>query len=188
MSYELTHQSIIEGCKRGDQQAQFKLYKSYAKSMYNVCLRMVGNAADAEDLLQNSFIDVFRKLHSFRYEAAIGAWMKRIVVNNCINFLRKRKVHFQELEDRHTNIIEEPSFHSTELDVKPIHEAIQQLPDGYRVVLSLYLLEGYDHKEISEILNVSESTSKSQYSRARRRLKEILKRQDYGDVSSINKR
>ena len=143
--------------------------------MYNVCIRMVKSDLDAEDLLQNSSVDVFTKLDTFRYQSSIGAWIKRIVINNCINFLKKRRLYMEELQDHHVGVAEEeddgPSFG---LSVQEVQFALDQLPDGYRVVFSLYLLEGYDHKEISDILNISEATSKSQYSRAKRKLKEIL--------------
>jgi len=134
---------------------------------------MVKNEVDAEDLLQNSFVDVFKRIHTFRAESSIGAWMKRIVINNCINFLKKRRLHFQELEDRHAQVaITEVA--KSKVNIKAINEAILQLSDGYRVVFSLYAMEGYDHKEIAQILGVSEATSKSQYSRAKQRLRVLL--------------
>ncbi len=138
---------------------------------------MVKNETDAEDILQNAFVDVFTKLDSFRYQSAVGAWIKRIVVNNCINFLKKRRVYFDELDERHGNILfEETGFSddSLQLNVGSIKRAVQQLPDGYRVVLSLYMFEGYDHGEIAEILSISEATSKSQYSRAKKKLRGLL--------------
>ena len=143
--------------------------------MFNICLRMVKNEADAEDLLQNSFIDVFTKLDTFRFQSTIGAWIKRIVVNNCINFLKKRRLYFEEITDR-IGEREVPQLEEDEpsLSVQAIKDALFQLPDGYRVVFSLYQMEGYDHKEIAEILKVSEQTSKSQYSRARKKLRELL--------------
>lgn len=149
--------------------------------MYNVCLRMSRNEQDAEDLLQNSFVDVFTKLHTFRYQSSVGAWIKRITVNNCINHLKRNRLFFEELEERHAETPskeegEAESF-SSALQVEAVKEAIQLLPDGYRVVFSLYLLEGYDHKEIAEILEITEATSKSQYSRAKKKLKELLQSQ-----------
>lgn len=174
MSYEQNPLELVEQCKRGNRQAQFELYKRYSKAMYNVCWRMLGNQSDAEDVLQNSFIDIFTRLDSFRFESSIGAWMKRIVINNCINYLNKRKVRFDTLEDHHVEMEAEPQIETTDLNVPLVHAAIGELPEGYRVVLSLYLLEGYDHTEIAQILNISEATSKSQYSRARQRLKQLL--------------
>ncbi len=177
LNYKDTHRSIVESCKSGDRSAQYQLYQLYSRGMYNICLRMLNNAADAEDLLQNSFIDVFTKLHYFRYESSIGAWIKRIVVNNCINFLNKKRIQLVEMGERDVVSEEDttkPDWDDMNLSVNKVNEGIRQLPEGYRVVLSLYLLEGYDHQEIGEILGISPSTSKSQYSRAKKKLKGIL--------------
>lgn len=162
---------------KGDRKAQFELYRLYSQAMYNVCLRMVNNDLDAEDLLQQSFIDVYSKMDSFRYESTIGAWIKRIVVNNCINFLKKRKLKIETLDDRFHHVSEGEPVGEKHLNVKAINGAMANLPDGYRVVFSLYMFEGYDHKEIGEILDITEATSKSQFSRARKRLRELLEGQ-----------
>lgn len=175
MDYASTHREIIEDCKRGSRQAQFELYRLYNRAMYNICLRMVRNEQDAEDLLQNSFVDVFTKLNTFKYQSSIGAWIKRIVVNNCINFLKRNRVFFEELDDRIFNLTDDLAPIGKGISTEVINKALFKLPDGYRVVFSLYLLEGYDHKEIASILEISEATSKSQYSRAKRKLREILK-------------
>ncbi len=173
MEYNEIHREIVEACKKGQSKAQFELYQLYSKAMYNICLRMVKNEMDAEDLLQNSFVDVFTKLHSFQFRSSIGAWIKRIVVNNCINFLKKKRLYFEEIDERIANVSEEESNDSP-LSVEAINKAIFQLPDGYRVVFSLYLIEGYDHQEISEILDISVATSKSQYSRAKKKVRALL--------------
>jgi RNA polymerase sigma-70 factor (ECF subfamily) len=131
-------------------------------------------------MLQTSFVHVFTKLDSFRYQSSIGAWIKRIVVNNCINYLKKKKIHFQELEDRYAAVPEDEVGKPADphgLSVDAVKRALFELPDGYRVVFSLYMLEGYDHKEIGNILGVSEATSKSQYSRAKAKLRDILRAQ-----------
>lgn len=177
LDYISTHRDIVEECKRGNRQAQFELYRLYAKGMYNICLRMVGRESDAEDLLQNSFIDVFSKLHTFRYQSSIGAWIKRIVVNNCINFLKRKRIYFEDLNNAYEYEFshQDDDLGGGKVNVDAIKKALFQLPDGYRVVFSLYSLEGYDHKEIAQILNVTEATSKSQYSRAKKKLKELLK-------------
>ena len=143
---------------------------------------MVKNEMDAEDMLQQSFVDVFTKLDSFRYQSSIGAWIKRIAVNNCINFLKRRHLMMEELTDIHQPINETEPDVNAPISLDMVKKALFDLPDGYRVVFSLYLLEGYDHKEIGEILGVSEATSKSQYCRARKKLKEVLLlRQSYSD-------
>ena len=179
LDYASTHRDIVEKCKRGNRRAQFELYRLYSKAMYNVCLRMVRNEQDAEDLLQNSFLDVFSKLHTFRFQSSVGAWIKRITVNNCINHLKRNRLFFEELEERHVEVpakaeqeeMDEPPLG---LDVESVKKAVYGLPDGYRAVFTLYLFEGYDHKEIASILEITEATSKSQYSRARKKLKELL--------------
>ena len=163
---------------RGERQAQFELYRLYSKAMYNVCMRMLKNDADAEDVLQNSFIDVFTKLHTFAFQSTIGAWIKRIAINNCINFLQRKKFHFDEFD---TQIhgkdmveLDESVGFAEGLSVERVQKALMQLSDGYRVVFSLYMFEGYDHEEISEILKISESTSKSQFHRAKQKLRVLL--------------
>jgi len=170
-----THHEIVEACKKGDRHAQFELYRLYSKAMYNVCLRMVRNDMDAEDLLQNSFVDIYTKLHTFKYQSSVGAWIKRVTINNCINHLKKKRLQFEELtaNNASTPIQEEPIRKET-MSIDTIKKAVYQLPDGYRVVFSLYAMEGYNHKEIAQILQVTEATSKSQYSRAKKKLQELL--------------
>ena len=175
LDYGSTHRDVVERCRKGDRQAQFELYRLYSKAMYNICLRMVRDEMDAEDLLQNSFIDVFSKLHTFRFQSSIGAWIKRIVINNCINHLKKRRLEFQELQENTAKVpAEEMKDEDYSLSAGLVKNAMSELPDGYRIVFNLYMFEGYDHKEIGEILGISEATSKSQYSRAKRKLKDIL--------------
>lgn len=169
------HAELINRCRTGDRDAHYKLYKAYSKAMFNVCLRITGNDGDAEDALQEAFISAFRNLENYRGDAPFGAWLKRITVNKAINMLKKRKHEMLE-DDEDWDIPEEndESAYREELTVERVRKAIHQLPDGYRSVLSLYLLEGYDHEEISEILGISESTSKSQLNRAKNKLKELL--------------
>lgn len=177
MDYINTHRDIIESCKRGERKAQFELYKLYSKAMYNTCLRMLRNEPDAEDILQNSFMDIFSNLNAFQYQSSIGAWIKRIVVNNCINYLKKKKIYFEELTPNHgekSTYVAEDNSAEINYKVKSVQNAMRGLPDGYRIVCTLYLIEGYDHKEIGSILGISEATSKSQYSRAKKKLKEQL--------------
>ncbi len=169
------HQDIIDRCKAGDRQAHFNLYKLYSRSMYNVCYRIVKDEPSAEDVLQESFINAFKNLEHYRGDAAFGAWLKRIVVNKAITHLNRRKQ--ERIPDNNQfDIMEEVEEECKEFpfSVETVRTAILSLPDGYRTVLSLYLLEGYDHEEIGEVLGISESTSKSQYSRAKKKLLEIL--------------
>lgn len=147
--------------------------------MLNVAFRIVGNIAEAEDVLQESFLDAFNKLKDFRQETTFGLWLKQIVVNRSINLLRKRKIDLVEIDDEQLDNIPDDEFEDDEdtlLKVAQIRETMKELPDGYRVVLSLYLLEGYDHEEIGQVLNITENTSRTQFLRAKRKLAEILKR------------
>jgi RNA polymerase sigma-70 factor (ECF subfamily) len=169
-----THRELIERCRAGQRDAQFELYRLYARAMYNTTMRMVQNAHDAEDILQSIFIEVFTKLDSFRYESSIGAWIKRITINKCINFLKSRRLAFQELTAGMDRVEVTDTEREPILSVEKINKAINTLPDGYRVVFSLYAVEGYDHEEIAQILGVTEATSKSQYSRAKAKLREVL--------------
>ena len=143
--------------------------------MFNVGYRITRSEEDAEDVLQEAFISAFRNLDSYRGDATFGAWLKRIVVNKAINTLNKKK-HESMLDDEHRDIAEEESHaeYREDLTIERVKQGIEKLPDGYRTVLSLYLLEGYDHQEIGEILGISESTSKSQLNRAKGKLKELL--------------
>jgi RNA polymerase sigma-70 factor (ECF subfamily) len=173
------HASLIEECRRGSSKAQFRLYNQYSKAMYNLAYRMMNNREDAEDLLQEAFLDCFRNIKSFRFESTFGAWLKSILVNKCINQLRKKKIELVLQETVPVEIVEEEQ--ETIYNTDKIFKGIEQLPDGYRIILTLYLLEGYDHTEIAQILGISESTSKSQYSRAKEKLRSImLKKQIYG--------
>ncbi len=151
--------------------------------MYNTSLRIAGNATDAEDIMQEAFLSAFKKMDTYSGQVSFGAWLKKIVVNRSLDHLKKKKVHFEELDERVTEEVENPLMEIREVDINKIKEAIFQLPEGYRVVLSLYLLEGYDHDEISEILNISNSSSRSQLLRAKRKLRERLLKDE---VFSIN--
>jgi RNA polymerase sigma-70 factor (ECF subfamily) len=171
------HRDIIEGSKFGDQQAQYRLYQLYSKAMFNVCYRMMNNREEAEDLLQDSFTDAFHRLDTFRYESSFGHWLKRIVVNKCINEIKRKKADLSFYDDMgwFENLEEEQEeAYEKGLTVDHVKQAMNELPSGARMIFSLYLLEGYDHVEISHILNISESNSKSQYMRAKRKIKEIL--------------
>ncbi len=169
------HRAIVELCKQGDRKAQFELYRLYSRAMYNICLRLLNDAQYAEDALQHAFVDIFSKLDTFRHESSVGAWIKRITINHCINFIKKKRLTFSELQEHHTPEDGECGGGDYALNVDAIQKAIFMLPEGYRVVFSLYAMEGYDHEEIGQILGVTEATSKSQYSRAKAKLREILR-------------
>lgn len=157
--------------------AQQQLYQLYAKAMFNICYRMMNSREEAEDMLQESFTEAFIKLSTFRYESSFGSWLKRIVINKCINELKRRKAELiltENIPDSNTET-DENDIETAKLKVNDVMRAMEQLPEGYRIIFSLYLLEGYDHTEIAQIMGITESTSKSQFSRAKQKLKEILK-------------
>jgi len=153
----------------------YRLYKTHVQAMYNICIRIVVNQFDAEDILQESFVSAFNSLSSFKAESSFGGWLKRIVINKSLNALRQKKQTFTDLDNLHI-AYEESDDNEDFPEVTPetIHEAIKTLPEKARVVLNLYLLEGYRHKEIADMLEISESTSKSQYQRARKMLRDKL--------------
>lgn len=161
---------IITASIKGNASAQRQLYNLYVKAMYHTALRITSSPSDAEDVLQEAFISAFNNLSRFSYQSTFGAWLKRIVVNKSIDFINKRKLTLTseisefELPDN-DEYEDEPNY-----TVEQVKEAMKHLADGYRLTLSLYLFEGYDHSEISEILGISESTSKSQYHRAKKQL------------------
>jgi len=168
------HQDLLDECKNGDQKAQFQIYKLYYKAMYNTSLRIVNDTMEAEDIMQESFLSAFEKIDTYSGTVSFGAWLKKIVVNRSLDALNKRKGIFEDIET-HTGLKDESDddlSRNEELDVRveEVKEAIERLPDGYRIILSLYLLEGYDHDEIAEILSINSSTSRSQLSRAKQKL------------------
>jgi RNA polymerase sigma-70 factor (ECF subfamily) len=172
---------IVERSKKGNRQAQYQLYQMYSRAMFNICLRMMNDRSDAEDMLQESFSEAFRRLDSFRHESTFGAWLKMIVINKCINEIKRKKTQLEFFDDMSPFEDEEDltDEQETGLSADRVKKALTELPKGSRMIFSLYLLEGYDHQEISEILNISESNSKTQYMRAKQRIKEILKTQLY---------
>ena len=182
------HQELIDACRIGDRKAQFEIYKRYYKAMYNTSLRIVNDSAEAEDIMQESFLDAFQRLDSYTGEGSFGSWLKRIVINRSLDFLRKLKDtisidegDFDITDVEEVNIEEEILFRVAEIKL-----AISQLTEDYRVVLSLFLLEGYDHEEISSILNISNQLSRTRYSRARAKLLDLLKKNSINNVFSAN--
>jgi RNA polymerase sigma factor (sigma-70 family) len=172
--HQLSEQELLRLCLLNDPQAQFALYDRYVKAMYHVALRIVVHAAEAEEVLQDSFVKVFASLPRFRSESTIGAWIRRIVVTTALNHLRKRhKLTFENIQPHHdqedVEYTEEPSW-----DAAALHHAIGQLPNGCRVVFTLYALEEMTHQDIAHTLRISLSTSKTQYKRAKHLLKTAL--------------
>jgi RNA polymerase sigma factor (sigma-70 family) len=168
------HQPLIDKCLKNDRQAQAAIYKLYFRSMYNTSLRIVNRQDEAEDIMQESFLTAFSKLGSYKGEVSFGIWLKRIVVNRSLDYLRKRKVEFEEVCTDHPAFEDDNETDNNEYTVEEVKTTISQLPDGYRTILSLILLEGYDHEEVSEILGVSNVTSRTQFSRAKKHLRDMM--------------
>ncbi|MBV8252478.1 MAG: sigma-70 family RNA polymerase sigma factor [Chitinophaga sp.] len=178
LNQTLLAENVVDRCKKGDVRAFRELYDSYSAAMYNICLRMTNHVSDAEDILQEAFIQVYRSIGKLERGASLSAWIKRIVVNHCLNYLRKKKVYFEEVDDvevSEDNGVDEAQFSYT---VAAIKSAIHTLPTGYRTVLNLYLFENYSHKEIAEMLGISESTAKTQYMRAKEKVRQIVNQQN----------
>ncbi len=176
-NYQNIHQDIIDACRHGNAKAQFEIYKLYYKAMYNSCLRILNNTQEAEDVMQEAFLSAFDKINSYKGEVSFGAWLKRIVINRALDYLKKNKINNLPLDEKINKLSEEEETHEgieVKNNVTEIKKAIELLPAGYRIVLSLYLIEAYDHEEIGEILNISASTSRSQYNRAKKKLIQII--------------
>ncbi|MDY6800177.1 MAG: sigma-70 family RNA polymerase sigma factor [Bacteroidota bacterium] len=174
--YRNIHQDVIDRCKSGEQKAQFQLYKLYYKAMYNTCLRIVNDSLEAEDIMQEAFLKAFEKMKTYKGEVSFGAWLKKIAINHSLDEMRKKKFDMESIENSFYELKEkkDPDDIIKEEEVKikaeEVRSEIRNLPEGYRIVLSLYLIEGYDHDEISEILKISSSTSRSQCARAKQKL------------------
>ncbi|QHL88774.1 sigma-70 family RNA polymerase sigma factor [Nibribacter ruber] len=181
LEYTDVNAHIVTRCKAGDRKAQYELYKLYSKAMFNVSMRITNDYTEAEDVLQESFLSAFKELGTFKGDSTFGSWLKRIVINKSITKVRSRRLQVVPMEDYMEVADEGPELDEEEMQykVESIRRAIQKLPDGYRVVLSLYLLEGYDHGEIADILSISEATSKSQYSRARKKLLGLMEEEAF---------
>jgi len=176
-THSIEEKELVARSIRGDSRAQVRLYKKYVKAMYNIVIRMIPEQMDAEDVVQESFVKVFKNLKSFKGDSTLGAWIKRITINTALNFIRKnKKMRFVAIENEDKLTEETANDNTPRVDMKTIHNAIKKLPQGCRVILSLYLLEGYQHKEIAVALDISESTSKTQFQRAKRLLRNLIKK------------
>lgn len=174
ISFGENESKLVGLCKKGDAKAQFKLYKLYSKGMYNVAMRMTNNQGTAEDVLQDAFIKAFAEIHKLKNGKAFGGWLKRIVVNICIDASRKNKIVFTDMEK--ASSLQNEMFEEVEDTVDPelVHYYIKKLPEGARQILVLRALEDYKHAEIAEKLGISESTAKTQYFRAKQLLAKMI--------------
>lgn len=172
------HQELIEGCRSNSQKAQMQIYKLYYRAMYNTALRILNDTAEAEDVMQESFLQAFQRIDTYRGDASFGSWLKRIVVNRSLDILKKNQTGYSldelDHEPAEASMEEEDYMMVLSSKVEAIRKGIHHLPDNYRVVLSLYLLEGYDHEEIAQVLGINENLSRIRYFRARKKLLEYL--------------
>jgi RNA polymerase sigma factor (sigma-70 family) len=173
----MTEEAILKGCLQNDAASQRELYSRYSPKMLSVCYRFAQNREDAEDMLQEGFIKVFSQIHTFENRGAFEGWIRRIVVHTCINILKKNKRFNESVDIIHATAVQvrEESVPSI-IQAKQVVECIRMLPVGYRTVLNLYAIEGYSHREIATALDIEESTSRSQYTRAKAMLEDILVR------------
>ncbi|MDT0557143.1 sigma-70 family RNA polymerase sigma factor [Ichthyenterobacterium sp. W332] len=169
---------LIEKCKQNNRQAQLQLYNQYCDGMYVVANRFVKNTMEAEDIVQEAFIKAFTKLDQYKAEVTFGAWLKRIVINKSIDLLKSKKQYFDDLNEVHLKVVdthyENEWLVEDTITLAQVKEAINELSDKYKYVVMLYLIEGYDHKEISQILGITEVASRTQLSRGKTKLKELL--------------
>lgn len=180
-----TDGELVEGCLKGDRKMQHMLYQQYAGKMFMVCLRYAPGRLEAEDILQEAFIKVFDKIGQYRAEASLASWIRRVVVNTALNSQRSKLYMYPmvDMENMHGMAGQEATLSAYQL--QDLLQLIQELPSGCRLVFNLYAIEGYSHKEIGELLEVSEGTSKSQYARARQLLQsriEALEKKGYEKI------
>jgi RNA polymerase sigma-70 factor (ECF subfamily) len=164
----MDHQKLVKDCLKGKSQAQRELYEQFAQSMLGVCYRYTRSIRDAEDVLQEGFIKVFHHLQQYKQEGELGAWIRRIMVNTALNYLKRNRKYQEEMffteEYLHPVTDDDPAIR---LQAKELADLIRQLPQGYQVIFNLHAVEGFTHVEIGEMLGISDGTSRSQYSRAR---------------------
>ena len=171
---------VVEQCKLNDRKAQLKLYQQYCEGMFCVAMRFLKNEDDAEDVLQESFIKAYEKIHQFQGEVSFGAWIKRIVINKSIDFLKTRKDMTVRLDESYMHITEDEDWTVEEgISLETIKNEIEKLPEKYRYVVMMFLMEGYDHAEISQILGLTETNCRTRLLRGKGLLKEALKHKNY---------
>jgi RNA polymerase sigma-70 factor (ECF subfamily) len=174
------HQDLIDRCMNNDRIAQMKLYDLYYRAVYNSIVRIVKDPMEAEDLMQEAFLSAFSNMKNFRSESSFGTWIKKIGINKALNFLQKRKLEIVDIpEANFAQQVEENETVYTKYSLSEIAEEINQLSEGYRVVLNLHLIEGMDHEEIGQILNIKPVTSRSQYMRGKEKLVMNLKQRNH---------
>jgi RNA polymerase sigma factor (sigma-70 family) len=170
----MTEDLLIAGCIDNNPLAQRELYNRYSPKMLAVCYRFAHSREDAEDMLQEGFIKIFSQIHTFQNKGAFEGWIRRIIVHTCINVLKRNKKFNDALDLEHAQETQSRENIPSILQAKQVVECIRHLPTGYRTVLNLYAIEGFSHKEIGDMLDIGESTSRSQYTRAKAMLEQML--------------
>ena len=170
---KISDDELIRSCVAGDTKAQKLLFERYTRKMMGICMRYAGNKQEAEDMLQEGWIKIFRNLNTFRFEGSAEGWIKKVMVNTCLECLRKNKMQYSDVE---IETIEEMGYLTSQdsLSANDLLKLVHRLPSGYRSVFNLFAVEGYSHKEIGKMLTISEGTSKSQFNRARMHLQKML--------------
>jgi len=175
------HDELVEACRKNSRKAQLQLYNLYYKAMYNSAFRIVNNRTEAEDVMQEAFLTGFQKIDDFKGDSTIGAWLKKIVINRALDQLKKKK-ETVSLREKDLQIAADDSTEDfleiLSYKIEKIRKGIESLADDDRVILSLFLLEGYDHEEIAQVLSISNNASRTRYSRARQRLRDLLKKNE----------
>ncbi len=184
--YNQSELRLVRLCKKGDAKAQYKLYKLYVKGMYNLAVRMTRDNGLAEDIIQDAFIKAFSDIKRLNNERAFGGWMRKIVVNKCIDAIRNKKLVLAGMEALNEHHFEQAEEVDESVDAEMIHRLIKKLPDGAREILVLRALEGYKHAEIGEQLGISESTAKTQFFRAKQLLGKMINEEMYETGSGEN--
>lgn len=175
---------IVSKCKENNRKAQLQLYKQYCNGMYCIAMRFLKDESDAEDVVQEAFINAFQKIEQFKGDVTFGAWLKKIVINKSLDFLKLKKEKHIELNDTYLKVVEDDNWTVEEgVTIDHIKGAIAELPEKYGCVVKLYLMEGYDHAETSGILNITESACRTRLLRGKGLLKELLKERRYGTGS-----
>jgi len=175
---------VVEQCKVNDRKAQLQLYNQYCSAMFHIALRYVKDTHDAEDVIQESFIKAFQKIHQFKGEVSFGAWLKRIVINKSIDFLKSKKERSVALDENFLHVVEDDDWTVADgISLEAVKQAIERLPETYKYVVTLFLVEGYDHSEISDILGITQTACRTRLLRGKGYIKELLKKRRDGTGS-----
>ncbi len=167
---------ILEGCKNGNRRSQMQMYDRYSQAMFNVAMRYLNNSEDAKDAMQEGFLKAFKHIKTYQPAYSFGAWLKRIIINHCIDVIKQRRILFTEIEPEQIAVVDSDSWEfDSSITKDDIISAIQQLPEKYKIVVNLYLLEGFDHEEISQVLCIPRKTSRTQLKRGKEKLRLLLK-------------